>query len=325
MDTKSLFTPLSEIFLTISGNEKKNTAIPKKIITSGFRYVTLAKDKTLTAAAHALNRIAPNFVYCENVFIAYKKSWLNVFEYGKNAGEESQKLFKDGISLQEGFALKTAPAIRVNYSRLLVSLVRTLKRIGCEVELPTNSVPEINSHPTIFLEGTQKDSPIRHTLFIPLENSGIWLINRGESFYIIGENICDGQSAADAINHTLLNSHIKPKNLKSHTLLNLSALNEPLKAMSKIIKAINLENIMLDSTDFNFSPSAPDVIGYADMKFDEVKRMDINVNTFKNAVFDFGTHIDHIIERTYDLYPQYRKGQLAFDAAIKEWEENELN
>lgn len=325
MDTKSRFTPLSEIFLTISGNEKKNITIAKKLITSGFRYVTFAKDKTLTAAADALNRIAPNFVYSENVFIAYKKSWLNLFAYGKNAEEESKNVFKDGISLQKGFTLKTAPAIRVNYSRLLVSLVRTLKRNGCDVELSKNSVPELNSHPTIILEGTQKDSPIKHTLFIPLENSGIWLINRGENFYIVGENICDGQFVTDTINHTLQNSHIKPKNLKSHTSLNLSAFNEPLKAMAEIMQTINLENIKLDSTDFDFSPSAPDVIGYADMKFDEVKRMDINVNTFKNAVFDYGTHIDSIIERTYDLYPQFRKGRLAFDAAIKEWEENELN
>ena len=206
-----------------------------------------------------------------------------------------------------------------------MSLVRTLKRNGCDVELSTNSIPELNSHPTIILEGTQKDSPIKHTLFIPLENSGIWLINRGENFYIVGENICDGQLVTDTINHTLQNSHIKQKNLKSHTSLNLSTFNEPLKAMAEIMQTINLENIKLDSTDFDFSPSAPDVIGYADMKFDEVKRMDINVNTFKNAVFDYGTHIDTIIERTYDLYPQFRKGRLAFDAAIKEWEENELN
>ena len=68
----------------------------------------------------------------------------------------------------------------------------------------------------------------------------------------------------------------------------------------------------------------PDIIGYADAQFDLVKRDGININSFKNAVFDFGTGIEEIINTTYDLFPIFHSGAKAFEEAVNQYKKNEL-
>lgn len=324
MENESHFTPLSELFKAVSDKNEISITVQQKIVASGLRYVTFLKSKQMEAAAEALHSIAPNLVYPEKAYIATKGRLSALFSFGNKAGDDIQTILREGITLADGYILKTAPAYRVNYSRLITATLRTLKQNGCKINLSKKSTPEVNSMSITILEGLLRNSPIKKTLMIPLDSSEIWLVNRGNTFYIIGINICDIDKIIATTNATLPKASIYKKNFINHTLLNINQQELLFEEWLKASATIKPENIKLDGCNFEFSPSAPDVIGYADTKFDEVKRMDVNVNTFKNTVFDFGTHIDKIIERTYDLYSEYHNGQKAFDAAVKEFMDSEL-
>ena len=81
---------------------------------------------------------------------------------------------------------------------------------------------------------------------------------------------------------------------------------------------------VLDGGNFEFSPSMADVVGFADYYYDMVKRLDIRVGEFRDAVFDYGTHIEEIVNDTYDLFPEYHKGEKAFRAAVEKWRMGEV-
>lgn len=322
METNNCYTPLCELFAATAQKEKKNIIAPLKLAKGGLRFVTFAKTKTEMAAAETIHRLAPNLVYGEKAYIAVKGGIRALFSFGSLSSKESSEVFRDGVTLSSGFTLKSAPAYRVNYSRLWVSALRTLKQNGCEISFAEKSTPGIGFKPIAIMEGLLRHSPVKKTLLIPCDDFEILLLNRGDTFYIIGWNICDQEKIVALVNSVLTNASVYLKNFKSITTLNI---NESERLFESWLQGVDADKVILDGCNFDFSPSAPDVIGFADMKFDEVKRMDINVNSFKNAVFDFGTNIDTIIEQTYDLYSEYHKGQAAFDAAVDKWVGEELN
>jgi len=322
MDKSSCYTPLCEMFATVAQKEKKNIVAPQKLVKGGLRFVAFAKTKAEIAAAETIHRFAPNLVYGEKVYIAAKGGLRALFSFGSIATKESPEVFKEGVSLAHGFTLKSAPAYRVNYSRLWVAALRTLKQMGCEITYSEKSTPEVGYKPVTIMEGVFRQSPIKKTVIIPLDDAEIMLMNRGDTFYIIGNNICDQQKIVTTVNSVLTNASVYLKNFKSITTLNIS---ESERLFESWLQGVDADKVSLNGCAFEFSPSAADVIGYSDMKYDEVKRMDISVNSFKNAVFDFGTNIDTIIEQTYDLYSEYHKGQAAFDAAVEMWVGGELD
>ncbi|MBO4371445.1 MAG: hypothetical protein J5826_00795 [Bacteroidales bacterium] len=321
METNSRYTPLCDMFGAVSTKEPVEVRIQQKIVKSGFRYVTFVKNTEELASAVSLNRIAPNIIYPEKAYIAAKGGLSALFSFGNKATKDLPDVLGDGLSLANGLVLKSAPAYRVNYSRLWISLARTIKANGGKVTFDQKATPEVGSMPVTILESPLRYSPVKKSLMIPFDDAEIWLMNRGNTFYIIAINISEPHVIVESVNKTIPKASVYLKNFERTTLLNINNIDFPFEAFNKTPIAPNTK---LDGCNFEFSPSAPDVIGFADTKFDEVKRMDVNVNVFKNAVFDFGTHIDTIIERTYDLFPEYRNGAKAFDAAVKEFADSEL-
>lgn len=321
METNSRYTPLSDMFGAVIKKEPVDVRIQQKIVKSGFRYVTFVKNTEQLASAVLLSRIAPNIIYPEKAYIAAKGGLSSWFSFGSNAKDDLSDVLRNDLRLANGLVLKSAPAYRVNYSRLWISLARTVKANGGNVVLDQKASPVIGSKPIAIMESPIRFSPVNKTLLIPLVESEIWLINRGDTFYIVAINNCDEAAIVEAVNQTIPKASVYLKNFTKSMFLNISGVDCPFEAF---VKTPLPPDTKLDGCDFEFSPSAPDVVGFADVKFDEVKRMDINVNVFKNAVFDYGTHIDAIIERTYDLFPDYRNGAKAFDAAVKEFADNEL-
>ena len=320
MDTNSLYTPFCEMFKSISLKEKKKIVVLPKLLKGGLRFVNFVKTKSEFLAAQTIHGVAPNLVYPEQAYIAIKGRLSAWFSFGYMASKEQQNVFREDVTLADGFALKSTPAYRVNYSRLMTACTRTLTQGGCEVLNSALATPEVNSLPVMMMEGALRFSPVKKSLMIPFNDAEIWLINRGNSFFIIGINICDAQLMVDTINQVLPHAGIYLKNFSNPILFNINKLDMSFEAW---LKDVNAETIWLDGCKFPFSPSAPDVIGYADMKYDEVKRMGVDVTTFKNAVFDFGTHIDEIIEDTYNLFPDYHNGGKAFEVAVERWKNSE--
>ncbi|MBR6177207.1 MAG: hypothetical protein IKQ70_04900 [Bacteroidales bacterium] len=320
MNTNSPYTPLCEMIRTISLKESKKIVILPKLLKGGLRFVKFVKTKTELSAAQTIHRIAPNLVYPEKAYIAAKGRLSALFSFGSLASKNQPDVLRNDVSLAEGFVLKSAQAYRVNYSRLMTACARTLAQGRCELLDSVQASPEVNSLPVVMLEGVLRGSPVKKSLMIPFNDAEIWLINRGNSFYIIGINICDTHLIVDIVNSVLHHAGVYLKNFSKSILFNINKLDMFFEAW---LKDVDASSVSLDGCAFPFSPSAPDVIGYADMKFDEVKRMDVDVTTFKNAVFDFGTHIDEIIEDTYNLYPEYHNGAKAFDAAVERWKNAE--
>ena len=81
---------------------------------------------------------------------------------------------------------------------------------------------------------------------------------------------------------------------------------------------------VLDGGNFEFSPSMADVVGFADYYYDMVKRLDWSAGTHQNYFSDYGTHIEEIVNDTYDLFPEYHKGEKAFRAAVEKWSRGEV-
>lgn len=320
MNTNSLYTPLCEMFRTISQKETKKISLMPKLLKGGLRFVKFVNTKTELSAAQTIHRIAPNLVYPEKAYIAVKGRLSALFSFGSMVSKKQPDVLRDDVTLANGFVLKTAQAFRVNYSRLMTACARTLAQCGCECLHSAQATPEVDSLPVMMMESVLRYSPVKKSLMIPFNDAEIWLINRGNSFFIIGVNICDTNLIVDTVNSVLPHAGIYLKNFSNSIFFNINKLDLSFEAW---LKDVDAASVCLDGCSFPFSPSAPDVIGYADMKYDEVKRMGVDVTTFKNAVFDYGTHIDEIIEDTYNLFSEYHSGAKAFDAAVERWKNAE--
>ncbi|MBQ3657952.1 MAG: hypothetical protein II956_14120 [Bacteroidales bacterium] len=358
---KSLADGFSALLLTFNGEKvlleipENLTFIKENFILSRFideNVFDKKNEKKFFAfsdsdrAFNILNTISPNTVYQEKVFCAEKKDKLRDFfnkfkskGYRKISSTKENIFSDDKFSLSKTCVLKSAPSYRCNYSRLIISILKTIKKLGSDYVFapdfsdtkgfvkPLNDIPVFNY---IQRKLSTENSPLKagKTLYIP---HGNYLFHRCGDFYVTSYGEKDLEDFLPAI---INNYSFSKDEIKEISTAEFFAEDLPLDAyliaeqsvkkhfLNKDLKDIS--ELRLCGGDFSFSPSMPDVIGYADAQFDLVKRDGINVNTFKNAVFDFGTEIEEIINITYDLLPKYHGGQQAFEEAIKQYKEKEL-
>ena len=272
---------------------------------------------SLEKAAAELHEISPNTFYEEKVYAFTEKSGAL-----KNF---SDKIFKKTVVLDEkfnGLDVKTAPAYRCNYSRLVISVVKTLEDFGSEyVFVSGGENIKTTPYKYCFYKTPKPLLPEKYkAAYFPC---GIFLFSRCGEYFIVTENAVDAESelkkycpavslqAAEKIAETFFSEDDLP-------------LQAFLAAKKQTKNLKNLKNLRLSGSKFDFSPSMPDVIGYADSQFDLIKRDGVNVDVFKNAVFDFGTHIEDIISAAYDLRSCFPDMKTAFEAAIGQYRKNEL-
>ncbi len=293
-----------------------------------------------------LNTISPNTIYPETVFCAEKKDRLrDFFNKFKSKGyrkiaKSKENIFDDEkFSLTKDYVLKTAPSYRCNYSRLVISIIKTLRHLGSNYDFvpefspekgfikPLNDIPVFNYFQRRL---SAEKSPLKagKPLYIP---NGNYLFQRCNDFYITSYGEKDFENLLPSI---INNYRFSKDDIQEISSAEFFEEDLPLDAyliaeqnvkkhfLNKDLK--DILSLRLSGGDFTFSPSMPDVIGYADAQFDLVKRDGININSFKNAVFDFGTGIEEIINLTYDLFPTYHTGQKAFEEAVKQYKKNEL-
>lgn len=358
---KSLADGLSALLLAFNGEKvfleipenlifiKQNFILSRFIDENVFDKKNEKKFFAFSDSARAfecLNTISPNTVYPEKVFCAESKDGLRDFvNKFKSKGyrkiiKAKEDIFEDEkFSLAKGCVLKSAPSYRCNYSRLVISVIKTLRLLGSDFGFvpdfsetegfvkPLNSAPVLHYIQRRLSAGK---SPLKagKTLYIP---NGNYLFHRCGDFYIASDGEKDFQNLLPSV----INNYSFSEDDVTETLSNdFFAEDLPLDAyliaehsvkqhfLNKDLKDIS--TLRLSGGDFNFQPSMPDIIGYADAQFDLVKRDGININSFKNAVFDFGTGIEEIINTTYDLFPIFHSGAKAFEEAVNQYKKNEL-
>ncbi len=72
------------------------------------------------------------------------------------------------------------------------------------------------------------------------------------------------------------------------------------------------KNMRLSGGEFPFYPDIPNLINYADQKYDEVKQTGITVNNFKRLFYRYGTNIDKVSEKAFDYYSEMRDTKLSW-------------
>ena len=153
---------------------------------------------------------------------------------------------------------------------------------------------------------------------------GVWLYSRSNDFYILAKS---GVDVAKALDEVFDGFQLPEGALQNPLEIALSDFDLPFEALLSASQKydFDLSKIpVLDGGNFEFSPSMADVVGFADYYYDMVKRLDIKVGEFRDAVFDYGTHIEEIVNDTYDLFPEYHKGEKAFRAAVEKWRMGEV-
>lgn len=299
-----------------------------------------ADYSSLENAFSVLSAISPNTIYLERAFAVQDrnlvrdvvnhfrgKAFRDIFD-----GDGSRAPYlMPGVSIADGKVLKRAPSYRFNCSRHLVSLMRTIVSLGGSLVYSDAPQPQKSSPCMLYrLVGVSAPMP-RNSCFLP---QGVWLFNRCSDAYVAVTG--DAEPCA-CINSAFAGCHVEPGNLSLIADIGYDGFGNPLEALVSamkasapileshgIVKPRDLMLLRLDGSDFEFSPSRPDVLGYSDYCFDMVKRMDIDVNLFRNAVYDYGTHIEDIINDTFDMYPDFHSGPKAFEAAISKWKNSEL-
>lgn len=292
---------------------------------------------SLEKTAKLIHKISPNTFYYEKICCAIRKNHLrDFFNHFKTKSYREISSFREEIfssenfSLNPDFTLKTAPAYRCNYSRLIVSTIKTLKDLGAKCTFIKENDEEnketVLNYTLKKFDG--KYSPLKNkTLYIP---QGCYLFSRCNDFYIANyEDKTLETPLTEIIQGFRLEEISQTQTVKCSFVYEDFPLEAYLIAEQNVKKLLlnknlkDLSTLRLNGSDFEFSPSATDVMGYSDLQFDLIKRLGVNVNDFKNAVFDFGTHIEEIINTAYDLFPQFHNGQKAFEKAIEEFVKNE--
>lgn len=302
----------------------------------------------MESAYETLHSMSPNTIYVERAFAVQDRSvmrdFVNFFR-GKAyrdifTDDGAAPRYGDGCSLAGGKVLKRAPSFRINYSRHLVSLLRTCAQKGARVVwvdddslLVDPQKDNDGGSPRLILyqvEGGNAPAPY-NTMYLP---GDVWLFNRCSVSYVLAPG---GVDVCGVIGQCFDGCRMTPGCLREVVQVPGECLQMPLEAWAEAmdmlpglcaeygLRPVDVGSMRLDGSEFQFQPSMADVVGYADYWFDTVKRMEIDVNVFRNAVFDYGTHIEQIVDDTYNLYPEYRKGPLAFDAAVARWRAGELD
>ncbi len=297
---------------------------------------------SIESAYETLNAMSPNTIYMERAFAVQPRNavrdFVNYFRgkafrdvYSPDGGHGLS--LSDGCSLAPGKVLKRAPAYRFNASRHVVSLLRTIAADGARIVRRSAGGSAGDGELAIYSIASGMAPAPRNTVFLP---EGVWLFNRCSDSYMAVQGSLDALGA--------VGSAFPGCSLSADGVMEIARIScnkadcEPLSAWVRACRYVeahraefglgtlaDISSLRLDGSDFQFQPSAPDVLGYADYWFDTVKRMDIDVNTFRNAVYDYGTHIEDIVNDTYDLYPKYHNGPAAFDEAVMAWRARELD
>ncbi len=282
----------------------------------------------LLQSCELLCSMMPNTIYAERAFAVQDRNIVRDFsnffrgrQY-RHIYESSRPPQFAGCSLDGGKVLKRAPAYRLNYSRHLVSVLRTIHGLGGTVEL-THQDPDAGSTAqrlAIYTMPNAKAPAPANTLYL---QGGVWLYNRcGCSYMAVEPHV---ENPLQIVGQCLDGCQLSDADLSMVATVPWGGPDSPLEAWDAVMQEYpDIRNIQMDGCGFEFSPSSPDVLGYADYCFDMVKRMGIDVNIFRNAVYDYGTHIEDIVNDTYDLYPQYHSGPMAFEAAVQRWSGSEL-
>jgi len=292
----------------------------------------------LMNAYDSLNALSPNTIYAERAFAVQPRNiardFANMFrsrQYRQIYESQTPPRFA-GCALSDAKVLRRAPAYRLNLSRHLVAVLRTIHSLGGRVEigdrgadgdhtccLHTAACAPADTLGMYTIPNGKAPAPA-NTLYL---EGGVWLYNRCSTSYMaIRGDVADAMAI---VRDALPGCALAQDDAEMVASIPWSAMHRPLDAWAAIQEESSLLSPeKMDGGDFEFAPSRPDVLGYSDYCFDLVKRMDIDVNLFRNAVYDYGTHIEDIINDTYDLYPQYHSGPKAFDAAVARWRENEL-
>ena len=296
---------------------------------------------SIERAYETLNAMSPNTIYMERAFAVQDRNLMRDF-----VNHFRGKAFRDvyesqvsgnpclsaGCQLTGRLVFKRAPAYRFNASRHVVSLLRTLKARGASVVMGGCAGADGGSFLSIYSIPNGITPVPQNTVMLP---GGVWLFNRCSSSYVA---VLDGGNPAGAIREAFDGCALADGDIAELARVSYDINNDdPLNAWAKACRyldehgrgfgiscPVDMSSLRLDGSDFEFRPSAPDVLGYADCWFDTVKRMGINVNTFRNAVYDYGTHIEDIVNAAYDLYPVYHNGPTAFDEAVRDWKSREL-
>lgn len=303
----------------------------------------------LASAAEYLHIVSSNTVYPEVVYAVQDKNFLRDFanHFRQKAYREISRPDKDvailrsDVSISSDKVLRTAPAYRINYSRLVVALLRTLKTLGSEYKIVgvgecSDVVPIVNNDNSSFDEynyyrlDVSASPTIWKSVYIP---AGVWLYSRSGDFYIVaktGVDVAkvlaesfDGYVLPDGALDNPIKISVSSNDLPMEALISAGNTIESTEGIERA-KILDVDRLRLDGGKFEFSPSMADVVGYADYWYDIVKRLGINVAEFRDAVFDFGTNIEAIVDDTYNLYPTYHNGTTAFRAAVNNWISKEL-
>lgn len=286
----------------------------------------------LTSAAESLHTISPNTVYPEAVYAVQDRNILRDFanHFRQKAYRDISKpddrvqLLRDGVTMRNGKVLRSAPAYRINYQRLVVAILRTLHNLGSDYKIINENPAPIDGQVTryqYFRIDALLSPTVWKSVYMP---SGVWLYSRSNDFYILAKS---GVDVVAALSEVFDGFQLPDGALQNPLEINLSELDLPFEALLSASQKFDFDLSKLPTLDggnFEFSPSMADVVGYADYYFDMVKRMDIDVHEFRDAVFDYGTHIEEIVNDTYDLYPEYHNGVKSFRAAVQRWRENEI-
>ena len=288
--------------------------------------------RQLISAAEALHSISPNTVYPEAVYAVQDRNILRDFaNHFRNKAyrdiskpDDRVQLLRDGVAMHDGKVLRSAPAYRINYQRLVVAILRTLRNLGSDYKIINENPAPIDSQVTryqYFRIDASLSPTVWKSVYMP---SGVWLYSRSNDFYILAKS---GVDVVTALSEVFDGFQLPDGALQNPLEINLSDLDMPFEALLSASQTYDFDLSklpVLDGGNFEFSPSMADVVGYADYYFDMVKRMDIDVHEFRDAVFDYGTHIEEIVNDTYDLYPEYHNGVKSFRAAVARWRENEI-
>lgn len=299
--------------------------------------------RSIESAYETLNAMSPNTIYMERAFAVQPRNavrdFVNYFR-GKafrdvySPDDVNGLRLSSGCTLADGKVLKRAPAYRFNASRHVVSLLRTIAANGGHiVRRPAGGHVVGDSELAIYrIPNGMAPAPM-NTVFLP---EGVWLFNRCSDSYMA---VLGGVDAAGAVTSAFTGCSVSADRVTE--LIRISCNKDDYEPLSAWVRAcryvesrraelgmggvFDISSLRLDGSAFVFQPSAPDVLGYADYWFDTVKRMGIDVNAFRNAVYDYGTHIEDIVNDTYDLYPKYHNGPTAFDEAVMAWKARELD
>jgi hypothetical protein len=287
--------------------------------------------RQLSSAAELLHAISPNTVYPEVVYAIQDRNILRDFanHFRNKAYRDISKpdgdvqVLREGVSLKSGKVLRCAPAYRINYQRLVVAILRTLRNLGGSYTVGGSIASDAQNvaHYQYYRLDASMSPTVWKSVYLP---GGVWLYSRSNDFYILAKS---GVDVAKALDEAFDGFQLPEDALQNPLEVALSDFDLPFEALLSASKKNNFDLSkmpVLDGGNFEFSPSMADVVGFADYYYDMIKRLDIKVGEFRDAVFDYGTHIEEIVNDTYDLFPEYHKGEKAFRAAVEKWRMGEV-